>query len=172
MTDPNQPPAEGDPFAPPPSGGDAVPPPPPPPGPTPPPPGIPGDVPPAPPAYGAPAPPPAAPGYGAMPPATPSYGYGGPVNVPNNMGLAIAALIAGLCCAGIFGLVTGIIAVVQASGVKGKAAVGDIAGAEEAARKARLFSLITFGIAVVGAILGVILFATGFFTPTTSTTGL
>jgi hypothetical protein len=163
MTDPNQPPAEGDPFAPPPSG-DAVPPvagqP------TPPPPGIPGDVPPPPPppAYGAPVP---APSYGAMPPA-----YGAPAaEVPNNMGLAIAALVVGLCCSGIFGLITGIIAVVQASSVKGKAAVGDVAGATEAARKARLFSLITFGIAVVGAIIGVILYATGFFATSTTTTG-
>ena len=87
------------------------------------------------------------------------------------MGLAIAALVAGLCCSGIIGLITGIIAVVQASGVKGKAAVGDIAGAQEAARKARLFSLITFGIAVVGAIIGVILYATGFFATSTTTTG-
>ena len=39
---------------------------------------------------------------------------------------------------------------------------------DEAARKARLFSLITFGIAVVTAIIGLILFSTGTFTSTTT----
>lgn len=148
MSDPTQPPSD-DPFAQRPHQ-DPV---------TPPPPGIPGDVPPPPPpppAYGQT---PAMPQYGGAP--MPSYGVAPVANVPNNMGLAIAALVVGLCCAGIFGLVTGIIAVVQASGVKNKAAMGDIAGAEESARKARLFSLITFGIAVVGFIIGVILVATG-----------
>jgi hypothetical protein len=108
---------------------------------------------------------PPAPAYGAP------TGYGAPATVPNNMGLAITALIVGLCCSGIFGLVTGIIAVVKASAVSNKAAIGDLAGATEDARQARLFSMITFGIAVVGAILGIILFATGIIGSSTTTTG-
>lgn len=170
MSDPTQPPPpEGDPYAPPPSGETPAPVPPPPPAYTPPP-------PPAPPAY---TPPPAAPpAYGTPPPAygTPPPGYGAPVppaysapayggapaaTMANNMGLAITALIVGLCCSGIFGLVTGILAVVFASQVNGKAAVGDVAGAAESARKARLFSLITFGIVVVSLVIGAILVATG-----------
>jgi hypothetical protein len=87
------------------------------------------------------------------------------------MGLAITALIVGLCCSGIFGLITGIIAVVKASSVNNKAAVGDVAGASEDARQARLFSFITFGIAVAGAIIGIILFATGIVGSSTTTTG-
>ncbi len=79
------------------------------------------------------------------------------------MGLAIGALVAGLCCAGLIGLATGIIAVVFASQVNGKAAVGDIAGATESARKARLFSLITFVIAAIGIVIGIIIVATGGF---------
>jgi len=146
MSDPNQP-AEGDPFAPPPAGGSANIP------------GIPGDVPPPP-------PPPPAPAYGTPPPPAPAYGaapgYGAPVaDVHNNMGLAIAGLIGGLCCSGIFGLITGILAVVNASSVKNKAAVGDIAGAQEAARKARLFALISFGLAALGVVVSIILVATG-----------
>jgi hypothetical protein len=163
MSDPNQPP-EGDPFAPPPEGvsGAQVP-------------GIPND----PPAYGTPAaPPPPPPAVGTpapMPPAPPAYGAAQPyaatpgATVPNNMGLAIAALVAGLCCSGIFGLVTGILAVVQASSVKNKVAQGDIAGATEAARKARLFSFISFGLAALGIVVSIILVATGTFTSSVST---
>jgi hypothetical protein len=118
-------------------------------------------------AYGAPPPPP--PAYGA-PPAYGGTAYpGAPVaSVPNNMGLAIGALVLGLCCSGIFGLVTGILAVVFASQVNNKAAVGDIAGATESARKARLFSFITFGIAVAAALLGLILVATGALSSSTT----
>lgn len=147
MSDPNLPP-EGDPFAPPPEGAAAQVP------------GIPND----PPAFGTPAtpPPPAPPAYGTpMPPAAPSYAAPAGATVPNNMGLAIAALIAGLCCSGIFGLVTGILAVVQASSVKNKAAAGDIAGAQEAAAKARTFSLISFALAAIGIVVSIILVATG-----------
>jgi hypothetical protein len=145
MSDPNQP-ADGDPFAPPPAGGSANIP------------GIPGDTPPPP-------PPPPAPAYGA-PPAAPAYGtpqaYGAPVaDVPNNMGLAIAGLIAGLCCSGIFGLITGILAVVNASSVKNKLAVGDVAGAQDAAKKARTFALVSFALAAVGIVVSIILAATG-----------
>lgn len=156
MSDPNQP-AEGDPFAPPPAGGSANIP------------GIPGDPIPTP-------PPPPLPAYGSTPPPPPAYGapqaYGAPAgaDVPNNMGLAIAALIAGLCCSGIFGLITGILAVVQASSVKNKAAMGDIAGAQEAAKKARTFALISFALAAVGVVVSIILVATGTFNASGSIT--
>ena len=177
MSDQNPPPGDDHPFSPPPASGAPVPPPPAgQPTPPPPPPAYGAPVPPpppaTPPAYQPPPPPPA---YGA-PAAPPAYGapagYGGPAaTVPNNMGLAITALVVGLCCSGIFGLITGIIAVVKASSVNNKAAVGDVAGATEDARQARLFSLITFGIAVVGAVLGIILFATGIIGSSTTTTG-
>jgi hypothetical protein len=147
------PPPDDNPFAPPPEGtGAGSPPPPPPPGAAPPPP---------PPAYGAPPPPPP-PGYGAPPPPPPP-GYGAPAyvggptaQVANNMPLAIVALILGLCCSGLIGLATGIVAVVFASQVKNKAAMGDVAGATESARKARLWSFITFGIAAVAIVIGVV----------------
>lgn len=149
MSDPNQP-AEGDPFAPPPAGGSANIP------------GIPGDPTPPPP------PPPPLPAYGTTPPppAAPAYGapqaYGAPTaDVPNNMGLAIAALVAGFCCSGIFGLITGILAVVNASSVKNKLAVGDVAGAQEAAKKARTFALVSFVLAAIGVVVSIILVASG-----------
>jgi len=40
--------------------------------------------------------------------------------------------------------------------VKNKAAVGDVAGATESARKARLWSFITFGIAAAAIVFGII----------------
>lgn len=166
MTDPTQPPPpEGNPYQPPSGdvpGGAAVPPPPPPPPPS-------YGTPPPAPSYGTPPPPPP-PAYGA-PPAynAPAYAGAPVASVPNNMGLAIAALVLGLCCSGIFGLVTGILAVVFASQVNNKAALGDLAGATESARKARLFSFITFGIAVAAAVLGLILVSTGAISGSTTT---
>ena len=160
VSDPTQPPPpEGDPYAPPPPGGTPAGATPPPPAyGAPPPPGY-GTAPPPPPAYGTPPPYGGAPGYAA-----PAYGAGPVASVPNNMGLAITALVLGLCCSGIFGLVTGILSVVFASQVNGKAAVGDVAGATESARKARLFAIITFVIALVAVVIGGILVATGTIT--------
>jgi Interferon-induced transmembrane protein len=182
VSDPTQPPPpEENPFAPPPEGitpppADEVPTPPPADIPAPPPddipvppPASPAPPPSAPPAY-QPPPPAAAPAYGTPPPpAPPVYAaappaYGAPAaTVPNNMGLAIGALVAGLCCASIIGLAFGIVAVVFAGQVNGKAAVGDVAGATESARKARLFSIITFVLAAIGIVLSIIIAASGGF---------
>lgn len=158
------PPPEDNPFAPPPADGVPASPPPAPPGP----PAAPSSPPP-PPAYGATAPPPAYGAPAAAPYGAPAYQGVPTASVPNNMGLAITSLVLGLCCSGIFGLVTGIIAVVFANGVKAKAAVGDLAGAAENARKARLFALITFAIVAVSIVLGIILIATGALKGSSST---
>ena len=150
MSFPTPPPDENS-FTPPPEGTGAPPPPPPPPVPEP---AVAPPPPPAPPAYGAPPPPPP-PAYGA-----PAYAGAPVTQVPNNMSLAIVALVLGLCCSGLIGLATGIVAVVFASQVKNKAALGDVAGATESARKARLWSFITFGIAAVAIVIAVIYGAT------------
>lgn len=61
-----------------------------------------------------------------------------------NNNLALAILVTVLCC-----LPFGIVGIVQAAQVNGKVQAGDIAGAEECARKARKWSLWGLGIGLV-----------------------
>jgi hypothetical protein len=89
-----------------------------------------------------------------QPPYRATSGYGAVPNIPSYMGWAIAVLI--LCF-----WPTGIAAVVHASRVTNRLVLGDIAGAKESSRKAKMWCWITFGIgiaAVVFAVL-VVLFA-------------
>jgi hypothetical protein len=62
-----------------------------------------------------------------------------PKKIDNNLALAIIVTV--LCC-----LPFGIVGIVQAAQVNGKVQAGDIAGAEECARKARKWSL--WGLAI------------------------
>jgi hypothetical protein len=75
----------------------------------------------------------------------PSSSAGGSANVPNYL---VPAIISIFCCWPL-----GIVAVIFAAQVNGKVASGDIAGAEDASRKAKLFSYISIGI---GLVVGVI----------------
>ena len=86
----------------------------------------------------------------------PGYNYGTIPNIPSYMGWAIATLI--LCF-----WPTGIVAVVFASRVGNRLALGDIPGAQEASRKAKMWTWITFGIGValwIIVIVGTVLAAT------------
>ncbi len=69
--------------------------------------------------------------------------------IPSYMGWAIAVLI--LCF-----WPTGIAAVVFASRVGNSLAVGDIAGAQEASRKAKMWCWITFGISIAWIVIAII----------------
>ncbi len=62
--------------------------------------------------------------------------------VPNYL---VPAIISAICC---FPL--GIIGVIFAAQVNGKVAAGDIAGALDASKKAKLFSYIFLGLAILG----------------------
>ena len=62
--------------------------------------------------------------------------------VPNYL---VPAIISAVCC---FPL--GIIGVIFAAQVNGKVAAGDIAGAIDASKKAKLFSYIFIGLAILG----------------------
>jgi Interferon-induced transmembrane protein len=73
-----------------------------------------------------------------------SYAAG---TVPNNL---ILAIIATVCC-GCMPL--GVVAIVYAAQVDGKLSAGDYAGAVKSAENAKLFSMISIGLGVVG-ILG------------------
>jgi hypothetical protein len=66
---------------------------------------------------------------------------GTPDKVPNYL---IPAIISALCC---FPL--GIISIIFAAQVNGKVAAGDVAGALDAAKKAKLFSIIFIALGVV-----------------------
>jgi len=77
-------------------------------------------------------------------------GYGAIPNIPSYMGWAIAVLI---CCF----WPTGIAAVVYASQVGNKLALGDVAGAQEASRKAKMWCWISFGIAIAGVALAILI---------------
>lgn len=80
----------------------------------------------------------------------PISGYVPPPNVPSYMGWAIAVLI--LCF-----WPTGIAAVVYASQVGNKLALGDIAGAQESSRKAKMWCWISFIIAIVWVVIAIVI---------------
>lgn len=73
---------------------------------------------------------------------TPPPPSGTPANVPNYL---VPAIISAVCC---FPL--GIISIIFAAQVNGKVAAGDIAGAMDASKKAKLFSYIFLGLALLG----------------------
>ncbi len=70
---------------------------------------------------------------------------GGPTNVPNYL---VPAILSVFCCWPL-----AIVAIIFAAQVNGKVASGDIAGAMEASKKAKMFSFIAIGI---GLVVGVI----------------
>lgn len=70
---------------------------------------------------------------------------GGPTNVPNYL---IPAILSLFCCWPL-----AIVAIIFAAQVNGKVAAGDIAGAMDASKKAKMFSFIAIGI---GLVVGVI----------------
>lgn len=75
--------------------------------------------------------------------------YGAVPRVPSYMGWAIATLI--LCF-----WPTGIVAVVYASQVGNKLAVGDVAGAQQSSRKAKTWCWVTFGIGIAWIVIAII----------------
>ena len=73
---------------------------------------------------------------------TPPPAAGAPDKVPNYL---IPAILSALCC---FPL--GIISIVFAAQVNGKVAAGDMAGALDSSKKAKLFSYIFLGLGILG----------------------
>ena len=78
----------------------------------------------------------------------PGYGRGTIPNIPSYMGWAIVTLI--LCF-----WPTGIVAVVYASKVGNQLALGNIPGAQEASRKAKMWTWITFGIGIAAVVIAI-----------------
>ncbi|MDQ5844151.1 MAG: CD225/dispanin family protein [Acidobacteriota bacterium] len=81
-------------------------------------------------------------------PWTPPPPAGAPANVPNYL---IPAIISIFCCTPL-----GIVATIFAAQVNGKVAAGDIAGAMDSSKKAKIFSFISIGLGLVGIIFYVI----------------
>ena len=75
----------------------------------------------------------------------PSSQGSAPASVPNYLVLAIISL---LCC---FPL--GVVAVIFAAQVNGKVATGDIAGAMDSSKKAKMFSFIGLGLGILGVVI-------------------
>jgi len=72
-----------------------------------------------------------------------------PVTIPNYL---VQSILVTLCCC----LPAGIVGIVYAAQVNTKLAVGDVAGAQESSRLAKMWSWIGFGVgALIGAIYGI-----------------
>src|SRR5882724_9567235 len=72
---------------------------------------------------------------------TPPPATGGPSTVPNYL---VPAIVSIFCCWPL-----GIVAIIFAAQVNGKVTAGDLAGAADASKKAKLFSFIAIGIGLV-----------------------
>ena len=79
----------------------------------------------------------------------PAPAYVAAPRIPSHMVWAIVTLI--LCF-----WPTGIVAVVYASQVGNKLALGDYAGAQESSHKAKVWCWVTFGIAMAGIVIGIL----------------
>ncbi len=84
----------------------------------------------------------------------PPSSAGGSATVPNYL---VPAIISIFCCWPL-----GIVAVIFAAQVNGKVAAGDISGAEDASKKAKLFSYISIGLGLAGAVIYAIMMVLGF----------
>jgi hypothetical protein len=79
---------------------------------------------------------------------TPPPAAGGSATVPNYL---VPAIISIFCCWPL-----AIPAIIFATKVNGQVAAGDIAGAEDSSKKAKMFSYIALGIGILEIIFGII----------------
>jgi hypothetical protein len=79
------------------------------------------------------------------PPTIPKAVY--PTTIPNHL---VPAILVTVCCC----LPFGIPAIIYAGQVNGKLATGDVAGAQEASRKAKMWCWISFGCGILSNVVG------------------
>src|SRR5260370_42257047 len=84
---------------------------------------------------------------------TPPPAAGGTATVPNYL---VRAIISIFCCWPL-----AIPAIIFATQVNGKVAAGDIAGAQDASKKAKMFSFIAIGLGLLGIVIYVIMLVLG-----------
>jgi hypothetical protein len=80
---------------------------------------------------------------------------GSTANIQNYLIPAILATV--LCC-----LPVGVVSIIFAAQVNGKVASGDIAGAMDASRKAKMFMFIAVGLGLLSWVIGVVLWILAF----------
>jgi len=102
----------------------------------------------------------AASGSNVYAPPPPPYqgGYAGgaaPANVPNYL---VQSILVTLCCC----IPLGVVAIVFAAQVNGKLAAGDVAGAMDASRKAKMWCWIAFGVGLVVIVISGIINSAAF----------
>jgi hypothetical protein len=79
---------------------------------------------------------------------TPPPATGGPTTVPNYLVLSI---ISALCC-----MPLGVAAIVFAAQVNNKVAAGDIAGAMDSSKKAKMFSIIALALGLLAVLVYIV----------------
>lgn len=79
---------------------------------------------------------------------TPPPASGGSATVPNYL---VPAIISIFCCWPL-----AIPAIIFATQVNGKVAAGDVAGAQDASKKAKMFSFIAIGLGLLGIVIYII----------------
>src|SRR5438874_11010406 len=84
---------------------------------------------------------------------TPPPPAGGTATVPNYL---VPAIISTFCC-----WTLAIPAILFATQVNGKVAAGDVAGAQDASKKAKMFSFIAIGLGLAGILIYVIMLVLG-----------
>lgn len=83
-------------------------------------------------------------------PWTPAPPLGATANIPNYLIPAILATV--FCC-----LPVGVVSIIFAAQVSGKIAAGDMAGAMDASRKAKMFMFIAVGLGLLVLVIAIIL---------------
>lgn len=91
------------------------------------------------------------PEFAASFPAAPAGGYPPPLNAPASKipNYLVQSILCTLCCC----LPFGIVAIVYAAQVNGKAQSGDYTGAQESSAKAKMWCWIAFGVGIVTNII-------------------
>lgn len=79
------------------------------------------------------------------PPPSPTSG---PANIPNYL---VPAIISAFCC-----MPLGVVAIVFAAQVNNKVAAGDIAGAMDSSKKAKMFSFIALGLGLLAVLFYIV----------------
>jgi hypothetical protein len=94
----------------------------------------------------------------STPPPVPSHP---PQSIPNYMVWSILITVAALCLCCVVGAIPGIVAIVYSSQVNSKLNAGDLAGAGEASRNARLWCWITTALCILSLLLNIAWVVTG-----------
>ena len=102
-----------------------------------------------------------APIYAQQPaqPPHPPQPYGPPQHIPNYMGQAIALTVVGVVCCWVLPAAAGVPAIVYASQVNTKLQMGDVAGAMNSSRLARIWCWVSLGILLASGLLLLSIFA-------------